>query len=123
MYKKLFITKLFILTVLISIVISFCVILPVQANENIIENSTISDENSNENGKIIGFLGEDEINTISNNNSPGNVVEHIMGHTFYIKNAYSGQYMDVEDSKAADSTNVIQYPLTRCSKSAMVYKL
>lgn len=41
--------------------------------------------------------------------SPGNIVEHIKNKTFYIKNAYSGRYLDVEGGETTNGTNVQQY--------------
>jgi hypothetical protein len=46
-------------------------------------------------------------NSISRN-SPGNIVQHIMNKTFYIKNAYSGRYLDVYRGNASDGANVQQ---------------
>lgn len=90
--------------IFISTLIVFCFILfpkYVFANDKNIANST--KENA-----IIGYLGE----TPQTRNSPGNVLDHIMNHTFFIKNAFSGQYLDVYDGFANDGTNVIQYEYT-----------
>ena len=46
---------------------------------------------------------------ISTYNSAGNIVEHIKNNTFYIKNAYSGRYLDVQGGIKANGTNVQQY--------------
>ena len=94
---------LIILTVFL--VISFFIIYPTQIeanNENIITDNLT---NENPNG-IIGYLGEDS----NARNSTGNIVNEIMNKSFYIKNAFSGQYLDVYDGQASDGTNVIQYP-------------
>lgn len=74
-----------------------------QANNDNTINSNIIGEEQNE---LIGDLGE-KTNT---RNSPENIVNEIMNNTFYIKNAFSGQYLDVYDGNANNGTNVIQYP-------------
>ena len=38
------------------------------------------------------------------------VVYHVMNKKFYIKNAFSGQYLDVSNGTAESFTNVHQYP-------------
>ncbi len=53
--------------------------------------------------EIIGDLSD-----LLKSNSIENIANQIIGNTFYIKNAYSGRYLDVYRGIAADGTNVQQ---------------
>ena len=65
----------------------------------------ISEKNNNEE-EIIGYVGELEPSRITSSDA----INHIMNRTFYIKNAFSGQYLDVSNGTAESFTNVQQYP-------------
>ncbi len=53
----------------------------------------------------LNFLGEDNNARITSDN----LIYHIMNKTFYIKNALSGQYLDVSNGQSTNGTNVHQY--------------
>lgn len=106
--KNLFLIPTITLTFLSSLLMPF----QVKASN---ENSTLTDTLSSEPIPILGYLGEnlsnndDNISTYSY--SPGNaenIVYQIMNNTFFIKNAYSGRYLDVYGGSASDGTNVQQ---------------
>ena len=106
MNKLLLKRSIFSISVVIM-VFSF-LIFPIQVhanNENTISNNTIA-TNTEEN-EIIGDLGD---GLKSRSDASENIVYEIMNKTFYIKNAFSGQYLDVDDGNASDGANVIQYP-------------
>ena len=92
MKKKIF-NSLYLLT---TIIVLTSLMFPLQVNAN--ENDTMS-------GKITTYLGEDLQTRIPSDE----LVYHIMNKTFYIKNALSGQYLDVSNAIAQNGTNVQQY--------------
>ena len=107
MYQKTLGKKLFVIITFFTIISSF-VLFPIQieaSSENTFTNNLVSDSTTEKNNEIIGYLGE----TKTTRASIGNIANHIKNHTFYIKNAFSGQYLDVYDGIASDGTNVIQY--------------
>ena len=75
----------------------------VKAYENI-DVSTLTEEKDP--GEIIGFLGDTPQTRITSSD----VVYHIMNKSFFIKNAYSGQYLDVYNGNTTSYTNVQQWP-------------
>lgn len=105
MIKKLKLKNLFIIIEIVLFIIFF-LFMPAQVNatnnEVLQTNPSVKAETS-----IIGDLGED-LRKRSTPGDAGNIVYQIMENTFYIKNAYSGRYMDVYRGIVADGTNVQQ---------------
>lgn len=64
-----------------------------------------SSKEENTEGRIVGFLGEGANARITSSD----VVYHIMNKKFYIKNAFSGFYLDVANGEMSAGTNVHQY--------------
>ena len=89
--------------VLMIVVIGSLILYPTQVEAN--EDTSIL-INSNKQGRIIGFLGD----TPQSRMVISDVVYHVMNRSFFIKNAYSGQYLDVYNGNATSYTNVQQWP-------------
>lgn len=62
-------------------------------------------------GAILNYVGEESEDRIASED----LVYHIMNKTFYIKNSFSGQYLDVSGGIATNGTNVHQYPYNATS--------
>lgn len=91
--------------VLFLIIISF-LLWPLASQASNTINTYTSSSLKDPEGKIIGFLGDPSFSKIT----PSNVVYHIMNKRFFLKNAFSGQYLDVSNGTAESFTNVWQYP-------------
>ncbi len=91
--KKFFNTKntFSILTIIFFIIVQ--IIFPIKTFANFDEKDKMTDITMVEN---------------TTRNSAGNIIQHILNKTFYIKNAYSGRYLDVYGGIATDGTNVQQ---------------
>lgn len=61
-------------------------------------------KDSNNLNSIIGYITEE-----SKTRSIDDVKNSIVNHAFYIKNAYTGQYMDVQGGNVGNGINVSQY--------------
>lgn len=71
-------------------------------NKNVVDVTAI--ETLNEENEFGEDLGASLLTRLNSND----IVNHIMNKTFYIKNAYSGRYLDVYRGIAADGTNIQQ---------------
>ena len=91
--KKFFNTKntFSILTIIFFIIVQ--IIFPIKTFANFDEKDKMTDITMVEN---------------TTRNSAGNIIQHILNKTFYIKNAYLGRYLDVYGGIATDGTNVQQ---------------
>lgn len=92
--------------VIAIITISFLLVYPTQVNAANDSNNISISTNEDNKGEILGYLGGTQQTRITSSD----VVYHIMNKSFYIKNAYSGQYLDVCNGVASNYTNVWQYP-------------
>lgn len=85
---------------LLIVFISFILSAPVQA---------ISYNNEITNSDIVVERMINESNSTSSTYSLLQDIPEISGKTYYIKNAFTGQYLDIQGGVAADGTNVRQY--------------
>lgn len=83
--------------ILLLVVLTIFTLFPIPVN-------AIAD--NEEKAEITGYLGE----TPKTRLTESEVVYHVMNKKFYIKNAFSGQYLDVSNGTAESFTNVHQYP-------------
>lgn len=91
---------------LVIIIASSLLFYPTQVKAAENSNTVALNTNENDDGEIIEYLGDTPQTRITSSD----VVYHIMNKSFYIKNAYSGQYLDVSNGIASNYTNVWQYP-------------
>lgn len=107
--KNKFLTKN-LLTIITIIILTSFIALPVKVNATDEELSNTL-ETTEKPIEILGYLGEETKTSRSQSDpgDPGNIVNQIMNNTFYIKNAYSGRYLEVYHGSAADGINVQQY--------------
>lgn len=112
MKRKIQFKNLIFLVVILLLISSFTLMpIQVKANtNNILENEASMEEKI----PILGYLGQnlmndDNISTYSYApGNPENIVYEIMNNTFFIKNAYSGRYLDLYRGIDTDGTNVQQ---------------
>lgn len=83
--------------ILLLVVLTIFTLFPIPVN-------AIAD--NEEKAEITGYLGEMPKTRLTESE----VVYHVMNKKFYIKNAFSGQYLDVSNGTAESFTNVHQYP-------------
>ena len=99
MYREKYIAKFFVIIMLISIInVSILATPQVEANNQ----NTIA---QSENNEIIGYVGEQQTKASSNT-----ISNYINNNYFYIKNAFSSQYLDLYNSEVHDGSNIMQYP-------------
>lgn len=100
-------TKNLITIFTIIFTISSFLILPISVEattKNIVDNNVVSNETTN----IESEYGEDLGAELLYRTTTSDLVNHIINKVFYIKNAYSGRYLDVYRGIASDGTNVQQ---------------
>lgn len=97
------IKRKFLFTSGICIILVICaIIMPIVSNASTITNDILDTTDST----IEYYIGGPQTRSLSDNNME---ISDLNGKEFFIKNAYTGQYLDVSGGTAANGTNVQQY--------------